>query len=196
MQQPNKKITLLAAAITATLGISTAQASGFRIPEVSILGLGTSNALVANTDELGALPYNPANMAFHDTNGLVAGVTYIGYDLTKDGIDSTGEDSFFVPNLYAMAPGYGDWSFGLGINAPFGLETNRADGTFPTLGPAAPALRKCRRVQKRLSLFMASESPMSRKVDIVPDARISRSYGRRERAIRIRRIVYESSRPG
>jgi long-chain fatty acid transport protein len=144
MQKPNKNIALLAAAITASLGISSAQASGFRIPELSILGLGTSNALVANTDELGALPYNPANMAFHDTNGLVAGVTYIGYDLKKDGIDSTGEDTFFVPNLYAMVPGYGDWSFGLGINVPFGLETNWDASTFPTLAPfgAAPTLSR------------------------------------------------------
>jgi len=144
MQQPNKKITLLAVAVTTTLGISTAQAAGFRLPEISVLGTGTSNALVANTDELGALPYNPANMAFHDKNGLVAGVTYIGYDAKVDTTvqggtggeyDSTGDDSFFVPNLYAMAPGYGDWSFGLGINVPFGLETGWEAGTFPGFGP-------------------------------------------------------------
>ena len=61
MHQPNKKLTLLAAAITATLGISSAQASGFRVPEISVLGTGTSNALVANTNELGALPYNQSN---------------------------------------------------------------------------------------------------------------------------------------
>ena len=149
MHQPNKKITLLAAAITATLGISAAQASGFRVPEISVLGTGTSNALVANTNELGALPYNPANMAFHDKNGLVAGVTYIGYDLKVDtsvqgggSFDSTGKDSFWVPNLYFMAPGYDKVSFGLGINAPFGLETGWSANTFPSfsaLGPAAAA---------------------------------------------------------
>jgi long-chain fatty acid transport protein len=145
MQQPNKKYTLLAAAISATVGFSTANAAGFRLPEVSVLGTGTSNALVANTDELGALPYNPANMAFHDKNGLVAGVTYIGYDLKVDTTvqggqptDSIGDDSFWVPNIYAMAPGYGNVSFGIGINAPFGLETSWPAGTFPTFaGPAA-----------------------------------------------------------
>jgi len=145
MHQPDKKITLLATAITATLGISTAQASGFRVPEISVLGTGTSNALVANTNELGALPYNPANMAFHDKNGLVAGVTYIGYDLKVDttvqgggSFDSTGKDSFWVPNLYAMAPGYGKVSFGLGINSPFGLETGWSAETFPIF-PTLPA---------------------------------------------------------
>ena len=142
MHYPNKRISLLAATLMATLGITSAQASGFRVPEISVLGLGTSNALVANTDELGALPYNPANMAFHDENGLVAGVTYIGYDLKADttvqgggSVDSTGKDSFWVPNLYVMAPGYGKVSFGLGINSPFGLETGWAAGTFPNFGP-------------------------------------------------------------
>ena len=149
MHQPNKKVTLLAATISAMLGISSAQASGFRIPEVSVLGTGTSNALVANTDELGALPYNPANMAFHDKNGLVAGVTYIGYNLKVDttvqgggSYDSIGKDSFWVPNVYAMAPGYGKVSFGLGINSPFGLETGWSADTFPSfaaLGPLAAA---------------------------------------------------------
>jgi long-chain fatty acid transport protein len=159
MHQSDKKITLLATAIIATFGISTVQASGFRIPEISILGLGTSNALVANTNELGALPYNPANMAFHDKNGFVAGVTYIGYDLKVDtsvqtgggSYDSTGEDSFFVPNLYAMAPGYGKWSFGLGITVPFGLETSWPVNTFPNFGPglaqgAAPELSRVKMI--------------------------------------------------
>jgi len=146
MHQPNKKLMLLAALITATFGISSAQASGFRIPEISVLGIGTSNALVANTDELGALPYNPANMAFHDKNGLVAGLTYIGYDLKVDtsvqpgggSVDSTGDDSFWVPNIYVMAPGYGKVSFGLGINSPFGLETGWPVNAFPNFLVSSP----------------------------------------------------------
>jgi len=146
MHRPDKKITLLVAAITTTLGISSANAAGFRLPEISVVGIGTSNALVANTNELGALPYNPANMAFHDKNGLVAGVAYIGYDLKVDttvqgggSFDSTGNDTFWVPNLYVMAPGYGKVSFGLGINSPFGLETGWTAATFPNFGPAVAA---------------------------------------------------------
>ena len=145
MHYPNKRISLLAAALTTTLGISSAQASGFRIPEISVLGIGTSNALVANTDELGALPYNPANMAFHEENGLVAGLTYIGYDLKVDttvqgggSFDSTGDDTFWVPNLYVMAPGYGKVSFGIGVNSPFGLETGWSEATFPSFSAFPP----------------------------------------------------------
>jgi len=154
MHYPNKRISLLAAALTTTFGISSAQASGFRIPEVSVLGIGTSNALVANTDELGALPYNPANMAFHDENGLVAGLTYIGYDAKVDttvqgggSFDSTGKDTFWVPNLYVMAPGYGKVSFGIGVNSPFGLETGWSAATFPNFGAAVAAAPATSRIQ-------------------------------------------------
>jgi long-chain fatty acid transport protein len=146
MLRPTKKIRFIIAAVTITAGISSVHAAGFRLPEVSVVGIGTSNALVANTDELGALPYNPASMAFHDKNGLVTGVTYIGYDLKVDtavqgggSFDSTGDDTFWVPNLYVMAPGYGKVSFGLGINVPFGLETGWSTTTFPNFGPAAVA---------------------------------------------------------
>jgi len=154
MQLPNKRISLLAAALTTTFGISSAQASGFRIPEVSVLGIGTSNALVANTDELGALPYNPANMAFHEENGLVAGLTYIGYDVKVDttvqgggSFDSTGRDTFWVPNLYVMAPGYGKVSFGIGVNSPFGLETGWSATTFPNFGAAVAAAPATSRIE-------------------------------------------------
>jgi long-chain fatty acid transport protein len=110
-------------------------AAGFRIPEISTLGTGTSNALVANDTELGALAYNPAAMSFHSGKGLNAGILNINYDLdvTTAGTnkDSTGEDTFYVPNLYLMASGNNNMSFGLAINAPFGLETGYKAGTFP-----------------------------------------------------------------
>ena len=154
MHRPHKKFGLIAAAVTATIGISSVHAAGFRLPEVSVVGIGTSNALVANTDELGALPFNPANMAFHDKNGLVTGVTYIGYDLKVDtsvqgggSFDSTGDDTFWVPNLYVMAPGYGKVSFGLGINVPFGLETGWSATTFPNFGPAVAAAPAVSRIE-------------------------------------------------
>ena len=42
----------------------TAQASGFAIPEITVTGMGASNALVADYTEPGALPYNAAAAAF------------------------------------------------------------------------------------------------------------------------------------
>lgn len=121
------------------LGSSTALASGFRIPEVSTVGIGTSNALVANTSETGALAYNPAAMSFHDADAINAGITRITYEphVTPDSgtaTDSTGEDTFWIPNAYFMAKGSDDISFGLAINAPFGLETKWPSGTFGSFG--------------------------------------------------------------
>ena len=119
-------------------------ASGFRIPEVSTVGVGTSNALVANTEEIGALPYNPAAMSFHEGKALTTGITILNYDLSvnPDGgtpTDNAGEDTFLIPNFFFMAQGNGPWSFGLGINAPFGLETKWPKDTFPAFaGPLDP----------------------------------------------------------
>jgi len=143
------------AAVTAATLAGPAQASGFRVPEISAAGLGTSNALVANTSEPGALPYNPAAMSFHQGNQLVAGVTLIQPDMsvTPDGgtkTDTVGKDTFTVPNIYLKGEASGDWSWGIGINAPFGLEVRWPKDTFPVFaGPldtAEPELSKLKMV--------------------------------------------------
>ncbi|MEJ2142819.1 MAG: outer membrane protein transport protein [Gammaproteobacteria bacterium] len=145
-------------ALLITIGVaysSISLASGFRLPEVSTVGIGTSNALVANTTEIGALPYNPAGMSFHEGKALAAGITMLNYDLTvtPDGgtkTDNAGEDSFLIPNLFFMARGNGPWSFGLSINSPFGLETKWPDETFPVfagpLDPVEPELSRIKMV--------------------------------------------------
>ena len=53
---------------------NAAYASGFRIPEVSIAGLGASNALMADTHTTGALPHNPAAMAFRNKRVFIVGL--------------------------------------------------------------------------------------------------------------------------
>ena len=137
---PKSKLSSSAILVAIGIGsISTANAAGFRIPEISAVGTGTSNALVANDTEIGALAYNPAAMSFHKGKALSAGILNINYDLevTPTGgknTDSVGEDTFFVPNLFFMAEGSNGKSFGLGINAPFGLETGYKAGTFPAFG--------------------------------------------------------------
>lgn len=141
----NKPVIKTTAALGCLICTAVSQAvfaSGFRVPEISILGLGTSNALVANTDELGALAYNPAGMSFHEGKGLVAGAVHIGYEhsVTIGGTttEGNGEDSFLVPNLFVTARDTGaSWSFGLAVNAPFGLETSYPNGTFASLSTAA-----------------------------------------------------------
>ncbi len=117
------------------------QASGFRVPEISTTGMGLSNALVANKDELGAMAYNPAIMAFHEGHTFQIGATMIGYDLSVmptggSKTDSTARDTFFIPNLFFSAQTSENVTFGFAMNAPFGLETRWPKGTFPAFSGA------------------------------------------------------------
>ncbi len=137
----------LSCAVSGLALAASAQASGFRLPESSAAGIGMSNALVANPDELGALNYNPAAMSFHAGNNLSAGVTLIRPDLHVDpaagaATDSQGRENVLAPNGYFMGQLQNDWTWGLGISVPFGLDTVWPAGTFAnfagTLGALAP----------------------------------------------------------
>lgn len=135
---------LLAGLGLGLLGLS-AQAGGFRIPEISTTGMGLSNALVANKDEAGAMAYNPAVMAFHEGHTFQIGASLIGYDLsvTPTGgskTDSTAKDKFVVPNMVLSAQTSDSVTFGLAMNSPFGLETRWPDETFPSFSVATDAL--------------------------------------------------------
>lgn len=126
--------------------------AGFRLPEVSIAGLGMADALVANSEELGALAYNPAAMSFHPGISLSLGVVLLNPNITvaptggSGTVESDGRSIIPVPNLYAMYNINPNWAVGLGINAPFGLETKWPNKTFPgfapPLDPFEPALTK------------------------------------------------------
>ncbi len=135
--QRNKLITGLTISL---IGLQ-AQASGFRIPEISTTGMGLTNALVANKDEMGAMAYNPAIMAFHEDHTFQIGTTLLGYDLSTtptggNPTDSTTRDKFFIPNMFLSARTSKDITFGLAINSPFGLETRWPKGTFPAFSGA------------------------------------------------------------
>ena len=143
---PNTRKTRLSIAIALVCGgvAGSAQASGFRVPEGSIAGLGLSNALVANPNEEGALVYNPAAMAFHPGKTLVTGVILIdpSNEVTNSAgnTDANGKDVFVVPSIYYMDHINSQWSWGISVGAPFGLETKWPAGTFPNyaaLGAAA-----------------------------------------------------------
>ena len=137
----------LVGAIALSVGASEGLASGFAIPEISVAGLGTSNALVANPEELGALPYNPSAMGFHDYSAVSAGLMLFMPSLevtTATGNqDSQGDDTIPIPTFQGELKIDGRWSLGLGANAPFGLETVWPLGTFPALSvplPVAPGV--------------------------------------------------------
>lgn len=124
---------------------ATASASGFRIPEISTAGTALSNALVANPDLPGALPYNPAAMAFHEKGQLLVGVVVVQPDISAktdvgNNSKSKGKSTIPIPNVFASGRINNAWTAGVAINAPFGLETNWQAGTFGTFSGPATAL--------------------------------------------------------
>lgn len=138
------------ALIVGAFAAPTVHGSGFRIPEVSLSGLGEANAQVADDKEIGALAYNPAAMSYHAgrsaTAGLVAIVPTLSVATATGTHDSENRSPVYVPNLYVMGPIAEPLTLGLAINAPFGLETRWPSGTFPAfsgpLAAAAPTLSK------------------------------------------------------
>ena len=114
-----------------------AHASGFALPDSSAAGIATTNALVANPEELGAIPYNAAAMGFHGGSSVALGGFVIGPSFsvtTASGKhDSQGADWTFLPSFQAAIKLADPWRLGLGLHVPFGLETRWPYGTFPLL---------------------------------------------------------------
>ena len=122
-----------------------ATAAGFQIPGTTIAGMATTDALVANPYEAGALAYNPAAMSFHEQSSITFGLVLVQPKtsvIPEGGSGRVYDDPdapFKVPNLYLMQALDSDWKLGLNINAPFGLETGWQAGTYPAFsGPLAP----------------------------------------------------------
>lgn len=130
--------------IAGLVPVNSAVASGFRIPELSIAGLGSSNAIVADSESPGALPYNPAAMAFHDKRTVTLGLinAQIKIDADPDignATESKGAASTYLPSAYFMDPVNQQLSWGIAINTPFGAETRWPDETFAAYaGPTDP----------------------------------------------------------
>jgi len=142
---PITRKTRLSIAIALVCGgvAGSAQASGFRVPEGSIAGLGLANAMVANPNESGALVYNPAAMAFHPGKTLSTGIIMI--DPTNEvtngagNTEANGKDQFFKPDFYYMDHINSQWSWGVSVGSPYGLETKWPAGTFPNYGVTLPS---------------------------------------------------------
>ena len=128
-------LTLGALGILVTMG--GAYASGFALPGSSAAGIATTNALVANPEELGAIPYNAAAMGFHDGSSVALGGFVIGPSFSVSSAsgkhDSQGADWTFLPSFQAAIKLADQWRLGLGLQVPYGLETRWSYGTFPLL---------------------------------------------------------------
>jgi long-chain fatty acid transport protein len=103
-------------------------ASGFALPEQGSAAMGMASAFVAQADDATAVWYNPAGITQLDGTRIAGGIVGIYPSFkhetvagTVDAIERTVHLPFM---LYATHKISDAVSFGLGINNPFGLETN------------------------------------------------------------------------
>src|SRR3989442_10095038 len=133
--------TRVAAAIGAALALTAgaAQGAGFALQEQNASGLGHAYAGgAAAAEDVSTIFFNPAGLVrlqttqvvvagniicpsakFHDNGSQPAG---FGQPLGGNGGDAG--SCAGVPNLYVGVPFTDKWSFGLGVNVPFGLQTD------------------------------------------------------------------------
>lgn len=129
-------------ALVLALGATPAFGTGFQLNENSASSLGSAFAGgAAFTDDVSAMWWNPAALSsFPRMQGAGAlniitpsvkfqnnaSVAASNQPLGNNGGDAGGYN--FVPNMYLSVPINDRWTFGLGVNAPFGLTTEYDDG--------------------------------------------------------------------
>ena len=130
------------AGLTVALGAGHAFGAAFQLNENSGSSIGNANAAgAAFTDDVSAMWWNPAALSqFPQMQGAAAlhiitpsikfknnaSLPATSQPLGGDGGDAGGNN--FVPNMYLAVPINSQWTFGLGVNAPFGLTTEYDDG--------------------------------------------------------------------
>ncbi|MDA8361883.1 MAG: outer membrane protein transport protein [Gammaproteobacteria bacterium] len=128
----------------ATLLLSGAvHAASYTGIPLSILGLSQAGAVVANTQSLGALAYNPANMAFHKS-GYGIGILglYVHTSVQPPGqtgrIPAVTPHWGTTPNAFINAELTKNTRFGLALNEPYDSSIAWPASAFPALsGPSA-----------------------------------------------------------
>jgi len=130
-----RRFTLFAASALIGLMSVQAHAGGFQIAEQGSKATGMSNAFTAVADDPSAQWFNPAGSAFQPGTQIMTGADIIiipSTDFTTNAANpahpartSTKSRVLGVPHLY-VSHGVEDspWTLGLGINSPFGLETD------------------------------------------------------------------------
>jgi len=131
----------LATALAAVAG--QAQGSGFAIVEQSVTGLGNAFAGgAASAEDASTIFYNPAGLTRLQGTQYLAGIQVVmpstkfsggaiqanpapppaSFPLTGGSGGDAGQTGV-VPNFYYSRALNGGWTFGLGVNAPYGLAT-------------------------------------------------------------------------
>lgn len=142
-----KKLRIAVLACSGTVlaaGAAPAWSAGFALKEQSGTAQGNAYAgATAGAEDIGYMFFNPAGLARHDGTQAIAGASYIAPRMQPsemegqaggvvpiqggDGGSNVAEDAF-VPNFYAMHSFSDRLKAGLGINVPFGLESDYNEG--------------------------------------------------------------------
>jgi len=137
-----KQVAQAVAALVFTLGAQQAFAAAFALQEQSVSGLGNAYAGgAAAAEDASTVWSNPAGMSRFTTIQLAASVSGIfpsakfnnngsvaafNQPLGNDG--GQAGQAAALPAMYLVVPINRDFSFGLGVGVPFGLETKWDDG--------------------------------------------------------------------
>lgn len=117
-------------------------AAGYYLPNQDTFATARGNAFVATADTAAAVHYNPAGMTQLEKPEAQAGVygIILGNETNAGGVTSEAEDEFqAVPQIYYAQPFNERWSFGFGLNSPFGLGTEWGRDT-----PFSPVVTEAR----------------------------------------------------
>ena len=127
---------------TTVLMATQSFASGFMIPEQGTRAMGMSNAFGAVADDASANWFNPAGLSFQDNNMSASGsLVYPLNDFEAGGQTySAKKGVHLVPQAYIRYQAEGSrFSYGLGVNAPFGLSVDWGGSGAPFTQTAAGA---------------------------------------------------------
>jgi len=125
-----------ACALAVLLAPAVVRASGYAIYEQGAAALGMAGAYLASAHDATAQFYNPAAMSRLKGSQLALGTSWISTRTSFSGVDpypgfgvteemKTG--NFFPPNVYWTSHINERFSYGAGINAPFGLGVDWKD---------------------------------------------------------------------
>lgn len=144
MRSQKALYTALAAALWVLTG--PVRAAGYQFSQLSAAGLASANSVVADPLTVGAIPYNPALMAFHGgQHALVDGVVVDSRLSVEGGAGGAATSHAHMPRLVPDLDYFATqmhWSVGIGLDSPYGIEVDWPLGTFPSAGPYQPLVTK------------------------------------------------------
>lgn len=121
----------LATMLGLTLTAPHADAGGFRIVNQNAFATGRGNAFTATADDASAVYYNAAGLTQLDRRETQLGLYLVDFKVNHrdgGGVSRTDNPIQAVPQFFYSRP-MGDYSFGLGFYAPFGLGNDWGNNT-------------------------------------------------------------------